>query len=197
MSKIRPGSEVVIATMSVDSAGDHFGDAQQRFLRHFLAGEREVFRTVAVIVPNVEDARDVVQQVALVLWERFAEYDPARPFTPWACRFAVNIARQWVDRHRRWKAVLDGGLADELVRRRDELLAEMDVRFRHLEHCMGRLPDDQRQLVAGYYQGRVTVEALARETGRSVEAVYKALQRTRAALRDCIERAARKSTGET
>lgn len=163
-------------------------DAQQRFLRHFLAHEREVFRTVAAIVPNVEDARDVVQQVALALWERFAEYDPARPFAPWACAFAVNLARQWLTRHQRWQALLNAGLADELVRRREELLPEMDSRFRHLENCMNKLADDQRGLIEGYYQKRVSVESLAMEAGRTQEAVYKMLQRLRAALRSCIER---------
>jgi RNA polymerase sigma-70 factor, ECF subfamily len=164
------------------------GDAQQRFLRHFLASEREVFRTVAAIVPNLEDARDVVQQVALALWERFADYDPARPFAPWACAFAVNLARQWLTRHQRWQAVLNAGLADELLRRREELLPEMDCRFRHLEKCMDKLPDEQRGLIEGYYQRRVSVDTLARETGRSQEAIYKMLQRLRAALRACIER---------
>src|ERR1700691_5813634 len=114
------------------------GDAQQRFLRYFLANEREVFRTVAAIVPNVEDARDVVQQVALALWERFGEYDAARPFAPWACAFALNLARQWLTRHQRWQALLNAGLADQLVRRREELLPEMDSRFRHLENCMNK-----------------------------------------------------------
>jgi RNA polymerase sigma-70 factor (ECF subfamily) len=164
------------------------GDAQQRFLRHFLANEREVFRTVVAIVPNVEDARDVVQQVALALWERFAEYDPARPFAPWACAFAMNQARHWLTRHQRWQAVLNSGLVDELVRRREELLPEMDSRFRHLEKCMNQLPDDQRGLIEGYYQKRVSVESLALETGRTQEAIYKMLQRLRSALRACIER---------
>jgi RNA polymerase sigma-70 factor (ECF subfamily) len=173
------------------------GDDQQRFLRYFLANEREVFRTVAAIIPHVEDARDVVQQVALVLWEKFADYDPARPFAPWACGFAVNLARQWLTRHKRWQAVLEGRLVDELVRRRAELLSEMDARFRHLDQCLGKLPADQRVLIEGYYQQRTPIEALARNTERSAEAVYKALQRIRAALRACIERSMQLGSVET
>lgn len=164
------------------------GDSQQQFLRHFLAHEREVFRTVAAIIPNVEDARDVVQQVALLLWEKFADYDPGRPFAPWACAFAVNVARQWVTRHQRWQAVLQGGLLDELIRRREELRPELDLRFRYLERCLGKLPDEQRALLAGYYQQSTAIDALAAQARRSVDAVYKALQRSRATLRACIER---------
>src|SRR6059058_2486386 len=71
--------------------------AQQRFLSLFLRSEREIFRYVAALVPNAADAEDIVQQTALALWEKFDAYDPSQPFTPWACRFALNKAKQWVE----------------------------------------------------------------------------------------------------
>src|SRR5690349_1933116 len=107
--------------------------AQQRFLSLFLRSEREIFRYVAVLVPNVADAEDIVQQTALSLWEKFDAYDPGQPFTPWACRFALNKARQWIERRQRWQALLEGGLMEELAQRRDELRPEMEVRLKNLE----------------------------------------------------------------
>src|SRR5438067_10799829 len=85
--------------MSADSTR-HFGDenaAQQRFLSLFLRSEREIFRYVAVLVPNVADVEDIVQQTAIALWEKFDAYEPNRPFTPWACRFALNKTKQWIE----------------------------------------------------------------------------------------------------
>src|SRR4030095_8865801 len=110
--------------------------AQQRFLSLFLRSEREVFRYVAVLVPNVADAEDIVQQTALALWEKFDSYDPNQPFTPCACRFALNKTKQWIDRRQRWQAPLDGGLVEELARRRDELRPEIETRLKHLEGCL-------------------------------------------------------------
>jgi len=65
--------------MSADSShwSDDSAAAQQRFLSLFLRSEREVFRCVAALVPNVADAEDIVQQTALALWEKFDSYDPA------------------------------------------------------------------------------------------------------------------------
>ena len=51
-----------------------FGDAnaaQQRFLALFLRSEREIFRYIAALVPNVIDAEEIVQQTALELWAKF------------------------------------------------------------------------------------------------------------------------------
>ncbi len=175
--------------MSADSKRptDDPSAAQQRFLSLFLRSEREIYCYVAALVPNVTDAEDIVQQTAMALWEKFDAYDPAQPFTPWACRFALNKARQWIDRRQRWRALLDRGLAEELAQRRRELQPEFERRLRHLEGCLGKLPSGQRWLVDAYYYQRATVESVAERSGRTVAATYKMLQRVRRALQLCVE----------
>jgi RNA polymerase sigma-70 factor (ECF subfamily) len=172
---------------------NRFGDqnaAQQQFLSLFLRSEREIFRYVSALVPNITDAEDIVQQTAIALWEKFDAYDPAQPFTPWACRFALNKARQWIERRQRWQALLEGGLAEEIMQRREALRPELEVRLKHLESCLGKLPADQRSLVEGYYYHRTDIELLSENSGRSVAAAYKALQRIRQTLLICVKRAA-------
>jgi RNA polymerase sigma-70 factor (ECF subfamily) len=179
--------------MSPDSTRP-FGDqnaAQQRFLSLFLRSEREIFRYVAALVPNVADAEDIVQQTALSLWEKFDAYDANQPFTPWACRFALNKTKQWIERRQRWQALLEGGLAEELARRREALRPELETRLRHLEGCLNKLPAEQRSLVEGYYYRRESPETLAENSSRTIAATYKMLQRIRQALLVCIENAAK------
>jgi RNA polymerase sigma-70 factor (ECF subfamily) len=111
-------------------------------------------------VPNVQDAEDIVQQTAVALWERFDAYDPAQPFTPWACRFALNKARQWIERLQRWCALLDNGLAEELARRREELGPKIESCLRRLEGWVGLLPDN-------LFQGETaTIVGVDRKVGR-------------------------------
>jgi RNA polymerase sigma-70 factor, ECF subfamily len=159
----------------------------QRFLSLFLRSEREIYRYVAVLVPNVADAEDIVQQTALALWEKFDAYDADQPFTPWACRFALNKAKQWIERRQRWQALLEGGLVEELAQRREELRPELEVWLKHLEGCLNKLPEEQRSLVEGYYYRRDPIEKLSTASRRTVAATYKTLQRVRQALQSCIE----------
>jgi RNA polymerase sigma-70 factor (ECF subfamily) len=161
--------------------------AQQRFLSLFLRSEREIFRYVAAIIPNLVDAEDIVQQTAMALWEKFDAYDPSQPFTPWACRFALNKARQWIERHQRWQALLDHGLAEELAQRRQELQPEFEQRLKHLEACLRKLPSEQRSLVESYYYERTDIESLAESAGKTAAATYKMLQRVRRTLQLCME----------
>jgi len=165
--------------------------AQQQFLSLFLRSEREIFRYVAALIPNVMDAEDIVQQTAIALWEKFGAYDPAQPFTPWACRFALNKTKQWIERRQRWQTLLENGLAEELAQRREELRPEIETRLKHLEGCLNKLPAEQRAIVEGYYYRRDGIEKIAEHSARTVAATYKTLQRIREALQLCIENAAK------
>lgn len=163
--------------------------AREHFLSLFLRSEREIFRYVAALVPHVSDAEDIVQETALVLWEKFDAYNPDLPFTPWACRFALNKTRQWLERRQRWRILLENGLAEELAQRRADLKPELDLRLSHLTGCLNKLPEDQRSLVEGYYYRRERIEKLAEDSNRTVAATYKILQRVRGVLQGCIESA--------
>jgi len=174
---------------------DEAPDAHARFMRLFLSSEKEIFRYISPLVPRLADAQDVVQQTAIALWRKFDQYDPRQPFTPWACRFALLEARQFLRRNQHWGAVLDEDTIDRLVERRAELGDEMERRFAHLRHCLQKLPAEQRATVERYYYERQSVECLAGQTGRSIDALYKLLQRVRQALLECVQRAIRAEGG--
>lgn len=148
-------------------------------------------------MPSTEDAEGIVQQTAVVLWKKFDEYDPQQPFTPWACRFALNVAKQWIAGRKRWNRLLDAELADELLRRRDELSALMDQRLAHLQKCMDKLARADRSLIDEYYSRRSSVRGMSRQLGRSADAIYKDLQRIRSSLRRCIENASQREVEES
>lgn len=162
--------------------------SHEQFMRLFLGAERELLRYVMALVPNVADARDVVQETAVALWRAIGKYDPSRPFVPWACRFALNEARLHLRRESRRRRLLEEDVAALLEERRVELAGALDIRREHLRECLGRLPDEQHRLVRGYYFDEESIPAMGTRLGRGPEAIYKALQRVRQALHACIER---------
>lgn len=160
----------------------------EQFMRLFLQSEREVLRYVMAIVPNPTDARDIVQETAMALWREIAKYDPDKPFIPWACRFALNEARMFLRKDaRRRRRYLAEDVVHLLEERRIDVAEELDARRKYLAACLEALPERSRRVVQGYYFDDETVEALAGRLGRTVDAIYKALQRVRQALQQCIE----------
>ena len=169
-----------------DEARPHATDEQ--FMRLFLESERELLRYVMVLIPNVHDARDVLQEAAVALWRAAEKYDPARPFVPWACRFVLNEARMFLRGAARRRRFIEEDVAVLLDSQRLEMAEGLKARREHLRECLRELPEQHRELVRGYYFDDETIESLARRQGRGSEAVYKALQRIRQTLHHCMQR---------
>lgn len=159
-----------------------------------LKSERAIFRYVMAMVPSLAEAEDIVQDTALALWEKFDEYDRSKPFAPWACRFALNKVRE----HRRSQRARSRLLfSDELI----DLLAQERVRHEQLlEHrrealvdCLQRLPAADQSLIEQHYHQNISVQQVAEGLLRTPDAVYKALQRIRRQLMECIRRTTEKA----
>ena len=157
------------------------------FIRLFLEAEKDLLRYVMVLIPNVADARDVVQEAAVALWDKIELYDPAKPFAPWACRFALNEAKMFLRKKARQNRLADE-VVDQLEIERMENADHLNARKDHLRACLRTLPDKNAELVKDYYFNELSVGELGKRLERSVDAIYKTLQRVRQSLHDCIEK---------
>ena len=158
----------------------------QQFILLFAEAEHELMRYLMALLPNASDARDVLQETAIALWRTIEKYDQGQPFFPWACGFALNKVRQHLRTEARRIRVFDEDVAGLIAERRLESAPQLDKRREHLTDCLARLPDKRRLLVQEYYLGGHPIGVVARNHGLSVEAVYKALQRIRRTLMECI-----------
>ncbi len=161
-------------------------DDHERFTRLLIRHEPELLRCVLVAVPHRADARDILQECSVALWRHFSEYDSQRPFANWALGFARIEVRRFLRKSQR-RAQLTERAAELLLRDAQQHAAELDEREGFLKHCLESLPVSQRELLNGYYHNEYPVGELSQRTGRSVDAVYKMLQRIRLALHQCIE----------
>ena len=60
----------------------------REFLRAFTTNEPAVRAFVRRLVPSRTDADDILQEVSIVLWEKFDEFDRSGSFKSWACGIA-------------------------------------------------------------------------------------------------------------
>ncbi len=158
------------------------------FMKLFLESQRGLLRYVMCLVPNANDAREIVQNTAIALWNKFSEFDPQEPFQPWACRFALIEAKEFMRKQARWQRFLDEDTVQLLVSRRGELSEELDERRIHLRECLRKLPAKELATVEAYYFDDRSIEQISQSSKRTVDAVYKSLQRIRAALMQCVNR---------
>ena len=163
-------------------------ERHDRFLRLFVEHEESLRGFVRAITHDREQAREVMQEVAAVLWRKFDELESERDFRRWAfgvARFeALAAARDAArDRHTFSDELLEM-LADEAGSSADAMDAERDA----LERCLQKLAPPQRELVTAAYERGARIDEIAARLGRTAMSLYKMLHRIRMSLAECAQR---------
>lgn len=167
--------------------------SQNLFLRLFLANERDLRAFLSAAVRDAASSEDIFQETAAALWQAFGNYDPERPFGPWARGVALNKLRQYRRKIFRGPLVLpeDALLAVAAVFNEapDPAYSEdNEERIQALENCMQELPPRSTQLLDMRYGEALSALEIATRTGQSPDVIYQTLSRLRRSLAACIRR---------
>lgn len=163
-------------------------EQHDHFLRLFMGLEESLRVFVRSLLFNHDEEREVMQEVAVVLWRKFDAGMDSEAF----CRWAFGVARMEALAFRRDRARDRHTFGDEVF----ELLSQtvldqsdtLEAERRALETCLQKLPEDQRSLVRAAYEPGVKIDRLATRLGRTAMSVYKTLHRIRLTLMDCTQR---------
>jgi RNA polymerase sigma-70 factor (ECF subfamily) len=160
----------------------------RQFLKHFLVAHAPLKAYLTASTGNATEADDLLQEVSSVLWEKFAHYDPSRPFLPWAlgvARLEVLKRREALARTRR---ALSGKALEALAETAGEAAGDLEERRSHLRSCVEGLAQETREVVRLRYLESLPIADLAARVGKNVGAIEMTLVRARRALRECVER---------
>ena len=157
------------------------------FVRLLKTHDRRLAAYVFSMVPDWNDAEDIVQETCVRLWEQFDDYRPDEDFGAWAC----TIARYLVLAHRKKTQRQKLHFQSRVIEALHEQVAadhEKDERrLQALADCVRKLGESTRHLLRLCYGRRAKIKEVARELNRSVNGVYLALSRARRDLHDCVE----------
>lgn len=156
-----------------------------QFLRLIAEHQAALHTFIRSLLPNREEASEVLQDVIVVLWQKF---DSARDFKKWAFGVARLEIRKFLQSRARDRHVFD----DELVNRlADELILREQAHFTQreaLDDCLLKLPDAHRELAMSAYTKGVRMNDLAAQRGKTPMSLYKLLHRIRQTLLECVRR---------
>jgi RNA polymerase sigma-70 factor (ECF subfamily) len=187
MPRPTTGDAATTATLRVE--GSVSKESVDAFVRLLGQNQRRIFLYVMSLVPDWNDAEEIIQETNLVLWREFGRFQPGTNFAAWACKVALHQVLAWRKRARRDRLEFSPAFLEAVA---EEASADADLleeRAQRLARCIERLPADRRQLLRLRYSEGLAIDAIARQVERSEEAIYRALSRVRRALHDCVSRA--------
>lgn len=167
----------------------------RRFSDLWQQSQRSVRAYLASFVPDGGLLDDCVQEVALVAWRKGPLDQDEQAFLHHALACARHIgmaARRKYHGSRLQLLAPDvaQSLADSVAAQERPASTEVAERVEALRLCISRLTPDQQALIRLRY-GDESATALSNEaqrSGKSLEALYKRLERLRGLLRDCVTR---------
>ena len=181
---------------TTDSDDSFSGDSLQgaltvEFMKNFINAQSAVYAFVRTLIPHAEQAKEVFQEVSLVLWKKYTEYDPSREFRSWA----LGVARKEVLKHRH-KMVRDRHLFDyetmlKIAKSEDAYRDYLDMRVEILRECMGKLKLADQQILSHMETPDTSIRATASKLNMSESTLYKTFTRIRKQLLECIQRTLR------
>ena len=191
-------------TMTGDSsAGDSFaGDALAASLVAVAGGDRDAFEQLyratssklygvcLRVLPDREEAQDVLQEVFATVWRKAGQFDAGRASAvTWLAMIARNKA---IDRLRANPASMRAApieWADNVADTAPSPLhiTQSAIETAQLNACMEQLDDRRRSLIRTAFFDGATYEELAQRSGAPLGSIKSWIRRGLQQLRACLE----------
>ena len=158
------------------------------FLRHFMTEERRIYNFILSLVGNYNDADDLMQETAVVMLDRFDEFERGSNFAAWGMRVARYKILNFRKRQGKKFRLFSSEAFEKILAQSEILVEHDDDRIRALQDCLLKLKENDRRLISMRYEHATTTKEVAERTGRSVEGLYQSLARIHRLLLNCIRR---------
>jgi RNA polymerase sigma-70 factor (ECF subfamily) len=132
------------------------------------------------------DAEDLAQDVFLVMWRRWSDFDPGRPLRPWLAGIAFKVAHE---HHRRSQRMVPRAVIEPVDEGPppDDQIATARARALVIS-ALGRLPERQRALLVMHDVDGVPMQEIARLMAVPIFTGYSRLRLARKAFAKMVAR---------
>lgn len=138
-------------------------------------------------------AEDAVQKAYMTAYQKAEEFDDRIPVYPWLRGIVRLKCFEMIREENKFKNMK---MDEELCQLIDEKMSERwDENYvenhrtneQALRHCLQKLKPKSLDMLMQYYRDQVPAEELADKLGRTMNAFYVSLSRTRQTVRKCCE----------
>ncbi len=162
-------------------------DSHELFTRLMVANQRRIYGFIYTLVHDHSAADDVLQEATTLLWQKFDTFQPGTDFGAWAMKVARFKVLEWRRKQQRLPLPIEEELLHDLAAKAEEAHMTDDLGRREaLEECMATLSARDSSLLDKRYTQDQPVSRIAKQLGRTRDAVYKVLARIHRDLQTCI-----------
>jgi RNA polymerase sigma-70 factor, ECF subfamily len=160
----------------------------EQFTRLWTEAQPIVAGYLRALVRDRAIAEDLLQETAVDLMRRFAEYDPGRPFNAWALGCAKMHVLSWRRDESRNLITFDEDLLNEFTLHYVKAGIRIHKHAADLDECLEGLSGRSREAIHLHYYEDLSMGEISKKLQMTDVAVRVMFSRLRSWLRECIER---------
>jgi RNA polymerase sigma-70 factor (ECF subfamily) len=164
------------------------GSKEEAFVKEFVQNEPALRSFILSQVANWADMNEILQQTSLVLWRKFDQFEEGTSFKSWAFKIARFEALNYLKKQRRSKLVFCNETLDLLAMEDPRQEDALEMQRHALSACLKKLTPEQREILTECYEQKQTIKEVARKRSRTLEGLYKMIQRLRSSLLECVQK---------
>jgi len=167
---------------------DKAAASDERFAQLIVRHDRALLRYIMTLIPRRDDAEEVLQRAATVLWQKFGEYDATRDFLPWALRVTYFEILNFRKEAARSRLVFREDVLELVAATQESQSQFLEAQREALRECLALLNAESRILLRRRYGDSHPISGMAEEIGATAKSLYRRLDRLRERLAECVQR---------
>jgi RNA polymerase sigma-70 factor, ECF subfamily len=175
------------------NAGNQNSSSQGKRVEDFVSlltsQQARIYAYILSLIPNFNDADDILQDTTKFMWERFDEFALGTDFLAWAKKIAYFLV---MNHYRNQKKVYTLCHDEQLIQKLDQnfqKLSDFSQDYQsHLKECLKKLKQQDRKLLKLRYFENHRAEELASRFSCSIQYIYRNISRVHQLLLACIQK---------
>ncbi len=163
-------------------------DTIRRMTIEWTRAQPSVSRFIRSFVRDRAQAEDLLQDVALVIVDRFETYQPERPFIGWALGIARRVVLSHLRAAYRDRRIEFSEAVERVADAFERLEPQAEAMKDSLAQCIGKVRGRGRKALRLRYTEGMELKRIANQLGMTAGNVGVLLHRIRVSLRKCVER---------
>lgn len=160
----------------------------EHFFRLYNAAQKRIYAYLLMLVHNHNDAEDLLQETASILWEKFDSFDKQASFSAWAIGIARNTALNFLKSKRSSRPLFSDQFYSDISKIGESESRKTDARLKALRECMKKMSIQNQKLINLRFEKGISVKKISQISEYTANALYKKISRIYSFLNDCISR---------
>jgi RNA polymerase sigma-70 factor, ECF subfamily len=167
---------------------DNKPETDEYFLSLFLKNHRRIYGFIASLVPNANDAEDLMQETLMVMWRRLDEFTPGTNFAAWGIAIAYRKILKYRSSRPSKALMFSEEAMREIILREEKLSNKANDYMSALQRCLEKLKEQDRDVIRLRYEKEMPIKTISAQMGGSLDNTYKKLARIHLLLQSCIQK---------